>query len=327
MILIYSKYGDIAVDLVIDYLIYTQKEQVVRIGYDSNISIEKINISTQAVSIIFSTEYKSDIDIEDITSLWFHGGYIGFNLDASSEEMSVIRNILQEDHRVIVGFIIDHLIEKKSVRKLGVFKKYSYLKLSLLQLASNNGVDIPRTLVTSKKENLVDFLRENNDNIITKTLETPIGINSSNWLSLGHRTECVNKENIAKLGDVFFPTLVQEHVEKLFELRIFFIETKLFPMAIFSQSDEMTKMDFRNYNLAKPNRYVPYILPADIEKNILIFLNETTLTTGSIDMIVTKNKQYVFLEINPCGQFAFVSDSCNYHIEKYISEYLVAQYG
>ncbi|MDM1050110.1 hypothetical protein [Sphingobacterium hotanense] len=38
--------------------------------------------------------------------------------------------------------------------------------------------------------------------------------------------------------------------------------------------------------------------------------------TGSIDLILTPDGDYVFLEINPEGQFGMVSHPCNYFLER-----------
>ena len=45
-------------------------------------------------------------------------------------------------------------------------------------------------------------------------------------------------------------------------------------MAIFSQLDEKTKYDFRNYNHGKPNRNIPYKLPEDIKEKVLKYTKE-----------------------------------------------------
>ena len=45
------------------------------------------------------------------------------------------------------------------------------------------------------------------------------------------------------------------------------------------------------------------------------------LDSGSIDMVVTKEGDFVFLEVNPVGQFNQVSKPCNYFLEKEISKY------
>lgn len=46
------------------------------------------------------------------------------------------------------------------------------------------------------------------------------------------------------------------------------------------------------------------------------------LESGSLDFIVTPDNEYYFLEVNPVGQFNFVSEICNYHIEKHIAKTL-----
>ena len=94
-------------------------------------------------------------------------------------------------------------------------------------------------------------------------------------------------------------------------------------MAIFSQSDEKTKTDYRNYNRVKPNRNVPYKLPQDVEDKICLFMDASGLDTGSIDIIKSTDGRYVFLEVNPCGQFDWLSGNCNYYIEQKIAHYLM----
>jgi len=117
----------------------------------------------------------------------------------------------------------------------------------------------------------------------------------------------------------FFPSYIQEYIEKKYELRIFFIETEFWAMAIFSQNDDQTKTDFRNYNHSKPNRNIPYVLPKELEEKLIRLSKKTGVNCGSIDMIVTKNDEYIFLEINPIGQFGMVSNPCNYYLHERIA--------
>lgn len=106
----------------------------------------------------------------------------------------------------------------------------------------------------------------------------------------------------------------QENVKKKFEIRVLYIRDKFFSMAIFSQRDRKTQTDYRNYNRELPNRMIPYLLPATIEQKLKCVMNELNLDTGSIDMIYTSEDQYVFLEVNPCGQFGWLNNICNYNI-------------
>jgi len=47
------------------------------------------------------------------------------------------------------------------------------------------------------------------------------------------------------------------------------------------------------------------------------------MRSGSIDMILTPEDEYVFLEVNPVGQFQWVAEHCNYPINQKIAEYLI----
>lgn len=124
------------------------------------------------------------------------------------------------------------------------------------------------------------------------------------------------------LDDTFAPLLMQQYIAKAFEIRVFYFMEKFYSMAIFSQKDEKTVLDYRNYNIQKPNRVVPYILPDTIIDSLKAFIDKTQLRTGSFDLIYGTDDNYYFLEVNPNGQFGWVSDNCNYYIEKEIAHQL-----
>jgi hypothetical protein len=94
-------------------------------------------------------------------------------------------------------------------------------------------------------------------------------------------------------------------------------------MAIFSQNNEMTRVDFRRYDYQKPNRQVPYLLPKNIQEKLSMLMERLGMTSGSIDMIKNIEGNYTFLEVNPVGQFGMISLPCNYYLEKKVCETLV----
>ncbi|MDP3927797.1 MAG: hypothetical protein Q8R57_02120 [Bacteroidota bacterium] len=111
-------------------------------------------------------------------------------------------------------------------------------------------------------------------------------------------------------------------INKRFEIRVFFLHDLIFASAIFSQNDEKTIVDFRNYNIDKPNRIVPIKLPIDTTLMIKSIMASINMNSGSIDIIYDEKKNYVFLEINPVGQFQQVSYPCNYFLEREIAKIL-----
>ena len=63
-------------------------------------------------------------------------------------------------------------------------------------------------------------------------------------------------------------------------------------------------------------------LPKYIEIEMIKILNKLELNCCSIDFVIDKKNILYFLEINPIGQFGFVSKRCNYNLEKIMMEEL-----
>lgn len=194
-------------------------------------------------------------------------------------------------------------------------------KLVNLEIAKAIGFSIPKSIITNNKRDLLAFYKANAP-IISKDLRAPVHIQTRNKAIVSTGVKLISKEDIEALEEYFVPIFIQQYTPKKIEVRAFIICDKLYAMAIFSQNDEQTKVDFRNYNRRKPNRCVPFVFPEKIEQMIWEFMRQTKMNTGSLDFIVTPAGDYVFLEINPMGQFHWLSENCNYQIEKAIAAFL-----
>lgn len=126
--------------------------------------------------------------------------------------------------------------------------------------------------------------------------------------------------NLKKLGQRFY-LLAQEYVDKDFELRITIVGEKIFTCAICSQEIEQTKIDWRNNNLENI-KHGPYELPPDIKAKIFALMRRWHLSYGAIDMIVTPKGEYVFLEINPGGQWLWIEEMTGMPISQALAELL-----
>lgn len=132
----------------------------------------------------------------------------------------------------------------------------------------------------------------------------------------------VTEDDLQNLSDHFFPSLFQKLIEKDFEIRTFYFFGVCYSMAIFSQKDEQTKLDFRNYNYNHPNGNIPFLLPNEIVSKVQRLFKSLKLNTGSIDFIYCKG-YYYFLEINPVGQYGMVDYPCNYDLDNIIVKKLI----
>ncbi|SHE81971.1 ATP-grasp domain-containing protein [Chryseobacterium takakiae] len=193
-------------------------------------------------------------------------------------------------------------------------------KLLDLHIANSIGLLIPKTVVTNSKKELNAFADKYP--IITKAIKTPVSINDKDFSVQDKGTMFVKREDIDDLDNYFSLSIFQEYIQKDFEIRAFVYENMIFPMAIFSQNDTQTKTDYRNYNTKKPNRCVPFKFPKDIENKIFEFFKIKKINTGSVDLI-KNNDNFYFLENNPQGQYEWLSENCNYYIDKFIAKNLM----
>ncbi|MBU2706448.1 grasp-with-spasm system ATP-grasp peptide maturase [Zooshikella marina] len=196
-------------------------------------------------------------------------------------------------------------------------------KLQVLDIADQVNLCIPDTLITNSREEVKEFLI-NKDRIITKPIsEAFLYIDDKNGSYVSYTEEVTAKE-IDQMPTKIGTSLFQELLHKQFELRVFYLDGSFYPMTIFSQRNSQTQIDFRRYDRVKPNRNTSFKLPTDIEKKLQCLLEQLKLKTASVDMVYTKDNRYVFLEVNPVGQFGMVSKPCNYYLEEKIADYILS---
>lgn len=214
-----------------------------------------------------------------------------------------------------------HYLAESNPNCLGsLVKEYDHNKLIDLHKANLVGLTTPETYIVTQKQTLIELLADKK--WITKSIKDPVTIQKNEKLYSGGFTSKLTNKILDNLPDTFYPSLVQEKIEKQFEVRIFYLKGKCYSMAIFSQSNPKTRLDFRNYDKEKPNRNLAFQLPNLIEKKVQLFMQKLDLNTGSLDFIVDIDGEFIFLECNPVGQFDWLSEECNYHLEQKIAKLL-----
>jgi glutathione synthase/RimK-type ligase-like ATP-grasp enzyme len=177
------------------------------------------------------------------------------------------------------------------------------------------GFEVPRTLVTTDPDAARQFFAACGNQMIFKVMSDP----TLGALSLSRQdpelqlesydvmTTVVTKAELEMLDSVLIaPCLFQEYVPKKVELRVTVIGDEVFAAEIHSQEHEETSVDWRNFDVDIPYRAVS--LPPLVTERILAFVRSYGLNFSAIDLIVTPDDRYVFIENNPNGQFIFVED-------------------
>jgi len=327
MILILSTNGDDSTDAVIDWLNFF-RQPFIRLndndhfqGVPATIYLDNASKKKQ---IILNLKEK-ELNIELITTVWFRKRGFFFNTNTSRtirgrfSDYKGLLNGITAEYRSFLDLLINELHGKKWLTNPDVLR---YTKLEILEKALRAGLLIPPTVITNTKSRLIEFMSRYNF-VISKSLKDSFEV-EYNRGSFDMFTHMITHDDVANLPDFFLPSLVQALIDKEFEIRVFYLLNKFYSMAIFSQNDEQTSVDFRVYNWQKPNRYVPYKLPRSVTIRLETLMQSINLNCGSIDLIKAKNGDFIFLEINPVGQFGFVSDACNYPLHKEVALSLIS---
>jgi len=317
MILLLTNYGDYSTDIIIDYL-KLFKVEFMRIN-----SFDLLNNSLQiSINKSYINFNGKILNTKNIRAVWFRKfGFFRKSLQSKTQQ-KLVDSLAQayfstEFSRVITIFE-------------SYFKEAFWLtnpnniilnKFLVLKLAQNIGFKIPETYVVNDAK-LLENIKSKETKIISKSIYDPLMLKMFDR-SYSMYTTIIEDNDLSKIPKRFLPSMVQQAIEKEYEIRVFFLMNKCYSMAIMSQDDDTTRIDYRKYNINLPNRFLPYKLPSEIEQNIVKLMNKLELNTGSLDFIVDRKGNYIFLEINPTGQFGMVDFPCNYGLHKKVAELLV----
>jgi hypothetical protein len=196
-------------------------------------------------------------------------------------------------------------------------------KLELLDVASRCGLRVPHTRVLNNRRDLRDFYLQLDGQLISKPIADVRQSYQQEGCTSVVLTTAIDEERIAALPPRFFPSLFQEKVAIDFEIRAFYLDGEFFATAILNSAQR--SVDKKLDGTAAHVHHVPYRLPRALTEALHTLMRTIGLNTGAIDLIRTVQGEYVFIEVNPGGQYLAESTFCNYALEKEIAHWLIKQ--
>lgn len=176
-------------------------------------------------------------------------------------------------------------------------------KLVQQRAAVQVGFTTPDTLYSNDPSEIRDFLRRHAGHAIYKTYRPTSWRDAETyWVpysSLINESDLVEDDLLQAVPGIF-----QAVVPKQYELRVTVMGSRLFATKLDSQQTTAGKIDWRKAH--GDLRMEPYELPNAISANCLRLLQMLGLVFGCFDLIVNREGEYVFLEVNEGGQFLFV---------------------
>ena len=200
-------------------------------------------------------------------------------------------------------------------------------KCAQLLLAAEVGLNIPPTLYTTRLPLAHEFYHTHGGEIIYKTFKQFVRISYATATEPSKAARVLTNrvaESHLREPSSFIPTpgIFQPYIPKQLELRIVVIGRRLFTCAIHSQHSERSRNDWRRYDLDH-TPHTPYDLPDELAQKILRLMERMNLVFGSIDMILTPDGEYIFLEVNPNGQFDWIQHLTGLPLYEHLAQMLI----
>ncbi len=193
----------------------------------------------------------------------------------------------------INGYAASRLINNKSVQLL---------------LAGKCGLNIPRTLMSNSPAAVRSFLQQRGGRTICKAFFPHV------WQREGSSSMAVTEtfELIPETlpnDDVltFAPAIYQEMVVKQFDVRMVLMGTSIYSFAV---RDPKGALDWRQDACQGLIQVETIHTPADVERGVLAFAQQSGIVFGSFDFAVDMRGRWWFLEVNEQGQFLWLDEFC-----------------
>ncbi|MBY0405349.1 MAG: hypothetical protein K2X66_15725 [Cyanobacteria bacterium] len=122
------------------------------------------------------------------------------------------------------------------------------------------------------------------------------------------------------------PAILQQYIPKDLELRVTVVGERVFACAIYSQEHSAIQEDWRRQRV-DGFRFEAFTLPPETEGLCIRLVKALGLDFGCLDLILTPEGEFVFLEINPLGQWLWIEEKSGLPIADALIDMLLEKAG
>jgi glutathione synthase/RimK-type ligase-like ATP-grasp enzyme len=250
-----------------------------------------IGFEDKARRLVLKRKDGGTLDLQTITAVWWRRPQ-PFGLPATMKDVTHRRFAVSEAATAFSGLYqsMDVLWVNDPLRD-----EAAHHKPWQLDVAQKIGLAIPATLMTSDPQEALDFWKRHDGDVIHKQFRA--------LPEVYRETRRMRVEDAAFAEAIrLTPVIFQRFVDAVADVRITVIGDDLYAAAADTRKAEYP-LDFRfNMNL----KWEAHTLPPAVEDSLRVLMRRLGLEYGAIDMRLTPDGQYVFLEINPAGQFLWI---------------------
>lgn len=301
MIIILTNKDDVTVDFVvrelqrkgIEYYRLNTEDIPKNVAVDFSITENKFLLLDRVKNII--------IDLNTVSAVYYRRAQIS-NLTYMNKVNMQEKKYLRGELAYLIEGIYKFLDNRYWLNNVYRIREAEN-KIYQLQIAQEIGFDIPDSALSNNfrtVNNIGDKYR--GDCIIKPIKSGNIDPISSDKIIFTSKLE----ENFLKEKDRIeeFPIYIQRNIHKKCDLRCIVIGEKVYCAEIDSQLYEDSKIDWRKEKGVLPHTI--HELPDNIKRKCIAMTQRLKLQYSAIDLILDEYGDYIFLECNPNGQWAWL---------------------
>lgn len=279
------------------------------------IEIQYLKITPKSTSFLLIKNSKDKIYSSKITKFWYRRGELNLKVYSCDSHSEVEKKFITNDKIALKNFIYKYL---ESLPSLGSYfweDNSINNKIFNLHIAKKVGLKIPDITFISANSYLLNR-------------KTSVG---GAWVTKGiSESMCFHQDYILSAGTSLVPgsveyinpgySLLQKHCVKKYDIRVLYLNDKIFASLLHSQDDAGSKIDSRLY--IEKYRISSIKLSNIIEKKICKLIKILKYNFCLVDFVLTATNELIFLEINPNGQVGAYSRGAEWNIGYEIAKHL-----
>lgn len=315
MVLILTDCFDVHADIVVEEL---KKENISFFRFDLDVeSLKKTYVSFE--NCVWKIRVNNcEINSRQITCVWCRRPFVELSLQEQRYTDIDFKIWKNEWNKTLLG-IYNSL---KTIPWLNPLRK-AYKgenKYYQMDIAKEVGFNLPQTLISNDKQVIEEFSNKHSKILFKLMSQEIYDLGKDNFKGL--YTNVVTKEELQNFNEIEEnPIVLQEYIDKKYEIRYTVVGKEHLVCRIDSQLSEKAKEDWRRYDIANaPHHKIE--APKEIQAKVNKMLSMLGLEYGALDFIVTPEDKWVFLEINCMGQWLWIEQLTGMQISKAIVKWI-----
>lgn len=190
-------------------------------------------------------------------------------------------------------------------------------KIGQLRKAAEIGLKIPDTLITNSVDKAYHFFYDSNKDVICKSIRQELAFDDGKSVFVFTHKIPKEAKKVSFEGVRSGSSILQRRIRKRSDVRVTLVGHSCFAVEI--ENDEVDWRKIDPYSL--PHKVID--LPDQLKQQLIALQSGYGLLSSQMDLLLTHDNEFVFLEINPNGQWLWVELITGLPIAEAIAKFLL----